>query len=56
MSLQSDFLAQKSELETIIKESGYKCIFYLKFHCKLNFIEMYWEVVKRYARDHYDYT
>ena len=41
ISLQPDFLAQRSELETIIEKAGHKCIFYPKFHCKLNFIEMY---------------
>ena len=48
MSLQPDFLAQKSELETVIEEAEHKCIFYLKFHCELNFIEMYWGAAKRY--------
>ena len=56
MSLQPDFLAQKSELETIIEEAEHKCIFYPKFHCELNFIEMYWEAAKRYTREHGNYT
>src|SRR5256714_327795 len=49
MSLQPDFLAQKSELETVIEETKHKCIFYPKFHCELNFIEMYWGAAKRYT-------
>ena len=48
MSLQPDFLAQKSELETVIEEAEHKCIFYPKFYCELNFIEMYWGAAKRY--------
>ena len=56
ISLQPDFLEQKSELETIIEETGHKCIFYPKFHCELNFIEMYWGAAKRYTREHCDYT
>ena len=56
MSLQPDFLVQKSELETIIEEAEHKCIFYPKFHCELNFIEMYWGAAKRYTREHCDYT
>src|SRR6266498_5944037 len=56
MSLQPDFLTQKSELETVIEEAGHKCIFYPKFHCELNFIEMYWGAAKRYTREYCDYT
>src|SRR6266542_4098985 len=42
ISLQPDFLSQKSMLEEVILEAGHRCIFYLKFHCKLNYIERYW--------------
>ena len=56
ISLQPDFLAQRSELETIIEKAGHKCIFYPKFHCELNFIEMYWGATKKYTREHCDYT
>ncbi len=41
MSLQSDFLAQKSALVETIENAGHICIFFLKFHCELNFIERY---------------
>ena len=41
ISLESDFIVQKGALYEIISKVGYKCIFYPKFHCELNFIEMY---------------
>ncbi|GBC35738.2 hypothetical protein RIR_jg20284.t1 [Rhizophagus irregularis DAOM 181602=DAOM 197198] len=42
MSLEPDFLAQKGAIAEIIKKASYKCIFYSKFYCELNFIERYW--------------
>jgi hypothetical protein len=44
--LQSDFIAQKSQLEEYITSHGHLCDFYPKFHCELNFIEQYWGTVK----------
>ena len=55
MSLESDFLTQKGTIAEIIEKAGHKCIFYPKFHCKLNFIEHYWRVIKNYARKNCDY-
>ena len=37
-----DFFKQKSAIAILIKDRGYKCVFLLKFYCKLNAIEMYW--------------
>ena len=56
ISLQSDFLKQKSLLEEIVEEAGHQIIFYPKFHCELNFIERYWGGAKIYARQHCDYS
>ena len=56
LSLQPDFLAQKSKLQVEIEKCGHKCIFYPKYHCELNYIEMYWGASKRYARENCDYT
>ena len=45
-------------LKNIAKISvhGHKVIFYPKYHCELNDIEMYWGAVKRCARENCNYT
>src|SRR2546430_1555468 len=56
LSLQEDFKSQKSQIQEEIEKKGHKCIFYPKYHCELNFIEMYWGAAKKYAREHCNYT
>ena len=56
LSLQPDFQEQKSLVQEIIEATGHLCIFLPKFHCELNFIEFFWGAVKKYLREHCDYT
>ncbi|RGB22313.1 hypothetical protein C1646_594033, partial [Rhizophagus diaphanus] len=46
LSLQPDFLAQRPLIKEIIENKGHKVIFYPKFYCELNFIEMFWSATK----------
>src|SRR6267143_5962841 len=56
LDLQPDFIEQKSLVQEVIEKAGHLCIFLPKFHCELNFIELFWGAVKRYLREHCDYT
>lgn len=56
LSLQPDFLAQKSLVQEVVEAAGHICIFLPKYHCKLNFIEFFWGAVKRWLRNNCDYT
>jgi hypothetical protein len=56
LSNQPDFLEQKSLVQETIERLGHRCIFLPKYHCELNFIEFFWGAVKRYLREHCDYT
>jgi hypothetical protein len=48
---QPDFANQKSVLQELIERRGHICDFYPKYHCELNFIEMYWGAAKfRYRK------
>jgi hypothetical protein len=50
LSHQPDFMEQKSWLEEVVHAAGFKLIFYPKYHCELNFIEMVWGFVKALHR------
>lgn len=56
MSLQPDFLEQKSMLEEAIIKAGHIFERYPKFYCECNFIERYWGYVKRETRRICNYT
>jgi transposase-like protein len=36
--------------------AGHLRLFFLKFHCELNYIEFFWAQVKKYLCDHCNYT
>ncbi|THH13846.1 hypothetical protein EUX98_g9674 [Antrodiella citrinella] len=56
LELQPDFTEQRSLVQEVIEAAGHMCIFLPKYHCELNPIEFFWGVVKRYLREHCDYT
>ena len=56
LSQQPDFLEQKSSVQEVVEEARHLCIFLPKFHCELNFIEFFWGAVRKYLREHCDYT
>ena len=47
---------QKSLVQEVVKVAGHLCIFLLKFHCELNFIEFFGGAVKKYLCDNSNYT
>lgn len=50
MSVQPDFKSEVEWLEATVKKRGHNIIFFPKFHCELNPIEMVWAYVKAQLR------
>ena len=46
LSLQEDFLNEKPMIQHYLEGRGYICVFYPKFHCEFNAIEMLWGYAK----------
>jgi hypothetical protein len=53
---QPDFLEQRCMLQELVESRGHYFLKYPKFHCELNFIEMYWGAVKLRVRRLCDYS
>jgi hypothetical protein len=56
LALQPDFKAQKSRLHDVVEARGHQVLFLPKFHCELNFIEMYWATTKMMTRRRETFT
>lgn len=55
LSQQPDFLAQREWLREVVEDRGHFIVFYPKYHCELNYIEMVWALVKRHLRSNCTY-
>ncbi|CAG8752763.1 5291_t:CDS:2, partial [Cetraspora pellucida] len=46
-----------TDIDSVVKPkaAGHMCMFYPKFHCELNYIELFWAETKRYSCLHCDY-
>jgi len=56
MRKQPDFVAQREWLREVVENKGHKIIYYPKYHCELNYIEMVWAYLKAYVRRHCTYS
>jgi transposase len=50
LSHEPDFLAQEEWLTQVVHKAGFEIIFYPKYHCELNYIEMVWGWAKGHHR------
>ena len=51
LSCEKDFAEQKEWLTEIVENEGHNIIYYPKFHCEFNFIELNWSDLKRGMRE-----
>ena len=56
LSQEPDFKNQREWLREIIELRNHKIIFFPKFHCELNYIEMIWAWLKAYLRKNCTYN
>ena len=56
LASQPDFLAQGEWLREAVEGSDHHIIFYPKYHCELNWIEMVWAHLKAHLRRHCTYS
>jgi len=56
LSQQQDFAEEKNMLTNLVHSSGNQILFLPKFHCELNWAELYWCVLKSCAREKIDGT
>ena len=56
LSQEPDFLAQREWLREVLEDLGHSVIYYPKYHCELNYIEMIWAYLKAYLRRHCSYN
>lgn len=50
LSMEEDFRAEKEWLEKIVTGAGCEILWFPKFHCELNPIELVWGFIKGYFR------
>ena len=51
MKNQPDFLAQREWLREVVEEAGCQIMYYPKYHCELNYIEMVWAYINNTHAD-----
>ena len=56
VSQEKDFLEQKEWLSETVEAAGCEIIYYPKYHCELNYIEMIWGYLKRKLRENCTYN
>ncbi len=56
LSQEPDFVEQRPWLEEVVIQLGFNMIYYPKYHCELNFIEIIWGWMKRVHRENCTYN
>ena len=51
LGAKRDFQDQKGRYQEEVERLGHRVLFYPRFHCELNFIELYWCRAKWFARE-----